>query len=283
MPARSLRRRLVAVSLAVASLSFGLGLAPTAQSVPQWAPAETATIHPGVVVTTPVGRCTSNFIFYEGEELYIGMAAHCAGPGEVTETNGCGSASLPLGTSVRIDGASELGSLAYSSWLTMQAVGESDPNSCAFNDFALVRIHPADHGRVNPSIPHWGGPAGVNWTTSQPPLSLVYSYGNSPLRQGLALLSPKTGVSLGSDGGGWTHAAYTLLPGIPGDSGSAMLDSKGLAAGVLSTITLAPLAGSNNFTDINLAMSYALYRGGFPGLLLANGTVPFNPAQLPLG
>jgi hypothetical protein len=47
-------------------------------------------------------------------------------------------------------------------------------------------------------------------------------------------------------------------------------------------VELAPLVGRNGFTDMSKALAYA--RGhGMDGLLLATGTVPFNPAQLPLG
>jgi hypothetical protein len=35
-------------------------------------------------------------------------------------------------------------------------------------------------------------------------------------------------------------------------------------------------------TDMSKALAYARTHG-MPGLLLALGTVPFNPAQLPLG
>ena len=43
----------------------------------------------------------------------------------------------------------------------MQANGESDPDTCAYNDLALVKIDPADVGKVNPSVPGFGGPTGV--------------------------------------------------------------------------------------------------------------------------
>jgi hypothetical protein len=43
----------------------------------------------------------------------------------------------------------------------MQARGESDPDTCQFNDLALIRIDPADVGKVNPSVPGFGGPTGV--------------------------------------------------------------------------------------------------------------------------
>src|SRR5205807_8650158 len=111
----------------------------------------------------------------------------------------------------------------YNSWLAMQAAGETDPNACAFNDLALVRIDPADVSKVNPSIPHWGGPTGLSTGTA--PGQTVYSYGNSSLRLGLTLLSPKLGLSLGDRANGWTHTVYTVTPGLPGDSGSPFLDA----------------------------------------------------------
>jgi len=162
----------------------------------------------------------------------------------------------------------------------MQEDGETDPDTCAFNDLALVRLDPADHGLVNPSVPHWGGPTGLN-TTGIPAASTVYSYGNSSLRQGVTVLSPKTGISLGTDGGGWNHPVYTLTPGVPGDSGSALLDSQGRASGVLSTLGLAPLPLSNNFGDLSRELAYAGAHG--MSVQLALGTVPFNASQLPLG
>jgi hypothetical protein len=195
--------------LVAVALLFGLLAAPGPASA--YAPAATATIHPGVMTDTQGAQCTANFIFNSGTDLYFGQAAHCSGTGAPTETNGCEAASLPLGTEVRIDGATRPGVLVYNSWRTMQAVGETDPNACSYNDLALVRIDPADHGSVNPSVPVYGGPRGVGGATAAG--ETVYSYGNSSLRGGVAVLSPKTGISLGTEGGGWTHPVYTLTPG----------------------------------------------------------------------
>lgn len=58
-------------------------------------------------------------------------------------------------------GASKPGTLAYNSWLTMQAAGGGDPDTCAYNDLALIRLDPTDVGKVNPSVPGYGGPTGV--------------------------------------------------------------------------------------------------------------------------
>ncbi len=106
----------------------------------------------------------------------------------------------------------------------MQRDGEADADTCAYNDLALVRLDPADHASVNPSIPFWGGPTGITDTVATG--AKVLSYGNSSLRQGITQLSPKEGASLGQSGGGWTHSVFTVTPGIPGDSGAPSSTSR---------------------------------------------------------
>jgi len=257
----------VAVPLAAAE-------APSAVAAPTWAPAATAPIHPGVQTITDGAQCTANFIFFDASNVYIGQAAHCSGTGGATETNGCDSGSLPIGTPVEVGGASQPGTMVYNSWLTMQAAGETNPDACAFNDLALVQLNPADVGKVNPSVPFWGGPTGID-TNGTVQGDNVYSYGNSSLRGGVSQLSPKQGVSLGDDGNGWSHNVYTATPGIPGDSGSAFLNATGQALGVLSTVQIAPLAGSNGVGDVNLELNY-LHSHTSNTAQLALGTQPFN-------
>src|ERR1700754_2094065 len=101
-----------------------------------WAPADTAQIHPGVQAYTEGAQCTANFVFTDGGgATYVGYAAHCAGTGAATDTNGCDAASLPLGTRVDFAEGGSLvsegtrvggGTLVYSSWLTMQQRDETD-------------------------------------------------------------------------------------------------------------------------------------------------------------
>ncbi len=203
-----MHRRTLACALMALALSL---IAPAAASA--WAPAATAPIHPDVQTHTEGAQCTTNFIFEEGATVFVGQAAPCSGTGGETETNGCPSGSLPIGTAVEVTGATQPGELAYNSWLTMQAKGESDENTCAYNDLALVQLDTADIGSVNPSVPGFGGPEGVGGPANE--------------------------------GGGWTHLVTTLTPGIPGDSGSGFLDALGNAFGVLSTLDLARLSGSN--------------------------------------
>lgn len=247
-----------------------------------WAPAATATIHPGIVtVTEDAGACTGNFVFTDAKRnVYIGQAAHCSGKGEAQDTNGCETPTLPLGTEVLLGASGVKGTLAYSSWRTMQRNGEKNSDACQFNDFGLIKIPTSALDQVNPSVPVFGGPTGLN-TTGAPAGEQVVSYGSSPLRQGLSMLSPKTGTSLGEIGNGWSHQVYTLTPGIPGDSGSAFLDSKGQALGTLSTLVFAPQPLSNQVSDLSRQMEYA--RQDIPGLRLVEGTTAFAPKLLPLG
>ncbi|HEX3323667.1 MAG TPA: serine protease [Solirubrobacterales bacterium] len=239
-----------------------------------WAPTGQATVHPGVQVFTEGAQCTSNFVFEEGSAVYLGQAAHCSGTGGQTETNGCTSGSLPIGTPVQVTGASNPGTLVYNSWLTMQANGEANPDTCAYNDLALIRINPADIGEVNPSVPGFGGPTGVGAVGGLG--STVYSYGNSELRGGITKLSPKQGIVVQNEGNGWSHIVATLSPGIPGDSGSGFMNGTGQAIGILSTLQLAPLAGSNGVGDIGKELAYARANSSFSGVQLVHGTQPFK-------
>jgi hypothetical protein len=264
------------IRIAIAATASGLlAAALLPAGAPAWAPPQQATIHPGVQVFTEGAQCTANFVFEEGETVYLCQAAHCSGTGGNTETNGCTSGSLPLGTPVEISGANHLGTLAYNSWLTMQADGETDANTCAYNDLALIRIDPADVPDVNPSVPGFGGPTGVGSVGGLG--STVYSYGNSELRGGVTKLSPKQGVVIANEGGGWSHEVATASPGIPGDSGSGFLNESGAAIGVLSTLQIAPLAGSNGVGDLSRELAYVRSHSQFTGIALVPGTVPFNP------
>src|SRR3954447_24224317 len=123
-----------------------ISLAVSAPAASAWAPADSATVHPGVQTFTDGAQCTANFIFSDGTNTYIGQAAHCSGTGGSTETNGCTSGSLPVGTKFDVPGASRPGTMVYNSWLTMQSGHETNPDTCQYNDLALVKLDPADVG-----------------------------------------------------------------------------------------------------------------------------------------
>lgn len=272
---RRFRSALMGTATLVAAAALA---APSAVAEPAggWADAATATIHPGVqTVTAGAGQCTANFVFSSGQDILIGQAAHCAGTGAATDTNGCDAGSLDLGTSVDIQGADHPGELVYSSWRAMQEANEDDPNACAYNDFALVKVDPRDHDKVNPSIPVFGGPEGID-TNGAAFGEQVYTYGNSSLRLGLTELSPHVGYSLGTSGGGWTTSIYTATPGLPGDSGSAVVSQDGEALGILVTLALAPAPASNGVTSLAPALAYANAHGDLSTITLEDGTEPFS-------
>ncbi|MDO9455024.1 hypothetical protein [Nocardioides sp.] len=276
-----------------AALAAALLLAPSpgeaapAKRKTTFTAASRATITPGVMAYTAGAQCTANFVFTDAVGgVYVGYAAHCAGKGEATDTNGCGTASLPLGTKVDfvrggslVSGGTRLGGgrLAYSSWLTEKKIGITDPTTCAYNDFALVKVDPKDVKKVNPSVPFWGGPSGLD-TNGLRLGDQVWSYGNSSLRAGLTVLSPKLGAGLGDAASdrGWSHPLYTVTPGIPGDSGSGFMTAGGKAVGTLSTVALAPLPASNNLGDLAKELAFAQKHSGIKGLQLTRGTVAFN-------
>jgi len=265
-----MRRPVSMVGAALIALAI-MVFAPASASA--WAPAAQATVHPGVMTFTDGAQCTSNFVFTQGSDVYLGQAAHCSGTGGATETNGCDSGSLPVGTPVEIDGAGRPGTMVYNSWLTMQARGETNPDACEYNDFALVRVDPADVGKVNPSVPGFGGPTGVGEAADG---STVYSYGNSSLRGGVTKLSPKQGTVVATEGNGWSRTVYTVSPGVPGDSGSGFLNGAGQAFGVLSTLQILPTAGSNGVGDLSNELDYMRANSSQSSTQLAPGTQPFR-------
>ena len=212
--------------------------------------------------------------------MFLGQAAHCSGTGAATDTDGCTATSLPLGTAVDVvgfNGTTYKGNtVVYSSWLQMQGRREGDPDVCAGNDFALVKLTPAAAAVTNPTVPFWGGPS--SGPASSDLGDDVYTYGNSSLRAGIAALSPKVGKTVGQNNGGWTYDLYTVSPGVPGDSGSGFMDANGRALGVLSTLSVLPLAASNQVADLAKAMTYMKQHSDtFDAVNLVPGTSPFVP------
>lgn len=249
-----------------------------------WAPAAGAPIRPGVLTETAGGGlCTSNFVFVSGERTFLGQAAHCAGTGPDTEIDGCTSGAGPLGSTVTVlgtDGSRRTGRLAYSSWITMQAGGETDPATCAANDFALVELSAADAAAVNPSVPFFGGPTGLA-VGDLAPGTEVLGYGSPVARIGRAALTSQIRPKIGVEGrrtGPFAHDVLTLRPGVPGDSGAGYLTADGRAFGLLTTLTVDGSGDgtSDGITDLAAALAYADTNGGLGEIELVLGTEPFT-------
>ena len=105
----------------------------------------------------------------------------------------------------------------------------------------------------------------------------MYSYGNSELRGGITQLSPKQGIVLQTSGGGWSRTVLTVTPGIPGDSGSGFMNASGQAIGVLSTLAILPIPGSNGVGDLSRELDYMhAHASGYANVALVPGTKPFQ-------
>ena len=241
-------RAAIIAAVAAVALAFVPAL-PAAQAA--------TTVQPGDQLYSEAGQCTANFVYAGGGATYIGLAAHCFGTGGPTETNGCDSGSLPLGAEVRRSSSTGpvIGTLAYSSWLTMQGVGEDDFETCEYNDLALIKLNASTTAVA--TMPYCGGPRGT--AASVDDGENICSIGNSGLRQGQ--LREKDGFVLFSSPEGWSHQVYTVTPGIPGDSGSGFVDSAGAAFGVLSTMQFAPYAASNGVSNLSKMLAYAAANG----------------------
>jgi hypothetical protein len=275
-------RHRLSILVALASLLLLVTPAATQAAVPAWAPAATATIRPGAATLTDHAICTANFVFHDGAgNVYLGQAAHCSSNNDSGSLDGCLNDSLPLGTPVRIAGATRPGTLAYNSWIAMDQRRETDLNQCLYNDFALVKVDPADYGRVSPNLRFSGGPTGLVQNVVDD--SRVFGFGSNISDTGIQPHA-KSGRSLQQGAGGMAHVVQLGPPGISGDSGSGLVDEQGRAFGVLSTYS--PRRQLNGAGNLSRMLDY-MRGSGFPDVTLANGTEPFiapaaPPAQDPV-
>ncbi len=216
-------------------------------------------IRPGIQVSSADGSCTSNFIYHDAQgHLYIGAAAHCFSPDTNSGIDACDAQNQLMGSPVQLENASTPGQLFYSSWQAMKDNAESAGSGiCQGNDFALVRIDPADQDNVHPSALVYGGPSAMLQQDAQIG-DEVYSFGQSPFHLGVGSLQRKQGQITAQSADGWTYSMQTDNPGLSGDSGSAVLHESGQALGVLVTVGVGfPGPVSNGVCNLDLALAYA--------------------------
>ncbi|MGH2728848.1 MAG: hypothetical protein ACRDKS_17890 [Actinomycetota bacterium] len=164
-------------------------------------------IRPGQLLIIEGGTlCTSNFVFTNGSQFFIGTAGHCGGVGAQATMLYLPGGLVDIGTIVRSTGDAGIG-----------------------NDFALIAIDPSLSADVTGSMAYWGGPTGV-YTGSGPAVvqhtgwGLVIGTGGTP-RVGLGLT--------------WTPNEWIFEGAItPGDSGSGAIVLGGLAAGNITHLAV---------------------------------------------
>lgn len=302
---RSTRRSFWGVStgvlmLAVSAQSAQAGLldallgAPASQATATsaWGDPETKGIRPGNNITTNGASCTTSFIFTDNNGRYfVSTAAHCIVPTEQTSANGCTADYSDLSATVsQMDLYDPSGSIAmdtvslpayYTSWHAMQDQNETSDAACNGNDFALLEV-PAEHvGLLHPASLHFRAPTGMPSASDdvQPSGAMIWGFGASTLKLGITPLHPKQGFVVQMANDDWSYTVYLATPGIPGDSGGHIMTDDGQALGVASTLALAPLALSNNYTNIAKAVEYAeQYLGHDLDIVTWDD---FNPTLLP--
>jgi hypothetical protein len=197
----------------------------------------TTAVSAGTCMVSPSG-CTMNFVFTDGTSYYIGTAGHCSGNGKTVIAQ--------VGT--RVDPSDTV-------FVTLAAIGTTVAswNSGIGKDFALVKINagfmviPGVTGALGPTGVFCGDPVG------QP----VMHYGHGYIffvEQGY----PKFGEVIPDltllvkfttpDGFNWV--GY----GLPGDSGSEVMNDAGLAVGDLTHgigIAGVPVPGLSFGTDMS--------------------------------
>ena len=273
-----MKRTRLAITALAALAACAFAAAPAA-AAPTWAPASSAPIHPGVQTFTDGAQCTANFVYYDASNVYIGQAAHCSGTGSSTVHRRLHAASRCR----RARPSTSPAPASPGPWSTTRGSGcrrtarrtPTPAPTTTSRSSSSTRPTPR---RSTPRSRSGAGRTGIDTDGTQLK-DQVESYGNSELRGGVTQLSPKDGYSLGDDGNGWSHTVYTATPGIPGDSGSAFLNDQGQALGILSTVAIAPVTGSNGVGDVNKELNYANSHG--VSVTLADGTEAFTGGLLP--
>ena len=252
----------------------------------RWARPPPRQLHPGVQAYTARRPVHDQLRLHatRAGRVYLGYAAHCAGKGEATDTDGCRTTSHPIGTRVRFaeggivaDGGTTVGHgrLAYSSWITMRKLG-AGRNACAANDFALVARGQRGPAQGQPERPD------VGWTRRPVDRRAPARGRRSTPTASPACARPRCSRRRPARRSGRRTAAGagTSTPPRPASRATPAAASStqdGRAVGTLSTVAIAPLAGSNGLGDLASELRYAQRHSGIKGLRLVPGTEPFSP------
>lgn len=162
-------------------------------------------IRPGV----RSGGCTLSWVVTDGTDLYITTAGHCGG----------------VGASFGVAGVGTIGTVVFR---------ESNFDLTNLRDWAFIRIDPALHAQVDPTMVHYGGPFGAGSAAGLDPVR--------PPVPGDGVLQYGHGRGLGEEDATKARAGVVaaVLPtafAYPGevgggDSGSPVRFATGEAAGI---------------------------------------------------
>jgi hypothetical protein len=203
----------------------------------------------GTCMVSPSG-CTMNFVFTDGTSSYIGTAGHCAGNGQTVIAQ----------VGIRVDPTDSV-------IVMLAAIGSvvRSWDAGIGRDFALVRINPGF--KVVPGMAGALGPTGVfcGDPVGQPVMHYGHGYiffveqGNAKFGE---VVPDLTLLFKFASPNGFNWVGY----GLPGDSGSGVMNVAGLAVGDLTHgigVAGLPVPGLNMGTDMGgifnlIGSSYSL-------------------------
>jgi hypothetical protein len=196
----------------------------------------TTAVAAGTCMVSPHG-CTMNFVFTDGASSYIGTAGHCVAGGRTVIAQ--------IGT--RVDPTDTV-------IVTLAAIGNVSKswNQGIGKDFALVKI--SSGFKVVPGVAGALGPTGVfcGDPVGQPVMHYGHGYiffveqGNAKFGE---VIPDLTLVFKFASPNGFNWVGY----GLPGDSGSGVMNAAGLAVGDLTHgigVAGVPVPGLNFGTDM---------------------------------
>ncbi|WP_433472438.1 hypothetical protein ACQPZP_26560 [Spirillospora sp. CA-142024] len=247
------QRRLLASGTQGVRLPAGATL-PGGVTAPQAAGLAQPGIRPGQWLLTLLGSdgsdnalgwCTANFVFKKKSAWGLGTAGHCGKVGQPVSAY-----VVPPLASGKLPGLYVIGKIGLS---RDHGIGD---------DFAMININPAFSSWMNPTMPVWGGPAGV-YKGHQVGLPLEHFGHGAVIGTGG---TPRAGAALRWDiangaGFSWAGAA------TPGDSGSGVRTVTGEAAGDLTHISVdvdgnvIGIAGTRMPRILQIARGWTLAKG----------------------
>lgn len=218
--------------------------------------------------------CTANFVWTDGGGTqYLGAAGHCFLGDDAAGGRDLDDSSYPSLSDVTVRACVDCsfgGAIALSGGVRGKVVelGDvvyarqaADDGTQLGYDFGLVEIPESAEALVDPSMPTWGGPTAVGQIDGG---DTVVQYGNGVVTGETVATKGRTGAGLTQDeeAGAW----FAGLPAAPGDSGSAVQVAGGAAetlsgveaAGVLTHVTTAGVAGTNREKAIQMATEAGL-------------------------
>lgn len=230
----SLRRRAVS---AVALSAVAAVLVPAAASA-------AVTLQPGAISATDAGRCTLNFAFSDGSDVYLGSAAHCVDrPGQrVMDADG-----------------DQFGTVAL--------IGNADTT---IDDYAFIKVDADERARVSPRVKgHPAVPTGVTAPGETRFGDTLTLSGFGLIFESTPLLQERRAGILADD----DDARYrTIAPILFGDSGGPVVHTPtGKALGIVSRLC------AGLCTEEGPTVAYMLRSAAARGLnltLLTGTTVP---------